>query len=284
MGNVKIRVWDVKYGNAIYVRTPNDKHLVYDLGRGDYSENSNDRSPLQTLSAHYKISHIHYLMVTHPHRDHIDDILNINMFTLGLFHRPVNLPRQDIMSGVSERDRAKYDKFFAMDDYFNGPVGADQMLSNPYNYGGVDIKTFQTPELTTNLNNLSILSVLTYDGMKIIIPGDNEFASLENLMKNEDFRIVVADCDILIAPHHGRESAYHSGFVKLANPRLTIVSDGSLCDTSANSRYSAVSRGWNIYKKGQQYTRKMLSTNSDGEVYIDFGRNANGRYLYVEIK
>jgi len=284
MGNLKVRVWDVKHGNAIYVNTPNGKNLVYDLGRGDYSENSDERSPLETLSGHYKIKKIDYLMITHPHRDHIDDILNLKHFTVGIFHRPRNLRKQDIMQGTSDRDKPKYEKFFEMDERYIHPVGPSETTANPNNYGDVIIKTFHTPELNTNLNNLSIFSVLHYEEMKIIIPGDNEYASLDLLMKREDFKAAVKDCDILIAPHHGRESAYHSDFVKLANPRLTIVSDGSLCDTSANPRYSAISRGWTVYRNGQPYERKMLSTNSDGEVYIDFGSNDKGRYLSVVIK
>jgi len=279
-----MRIWDVKHGNAIFVRTPDNKNLVYDLGRGDYSENSDDRSPLETLYDHYGVRDIHYLVITHPHRDHIDDILNIDKFNVKIFKRPRNLDKVGIMSNISERDKPKYDKYFALDTEYVHPVPAALVTSDPKNYGDLNNSTFETPGLTTNLNNRSIFTVLEYQGIKVIIPGDNEYASLDLLMQKEDFKAAIEDCDVLIAPHHGRESAYHSAFVKLANPRLIIVSDGSLCDTSANARYSAAAKGWNVYRNGQPTQRKMLTTNTDGEVYIDFGHNGTTRYLSVQIK
>jgi beta-lactamase superfamily II metal-dependent hydrolase len=284
MGNVKMRVWDVKHGNAIYIKTPNNKNLVYDLGRGDYSENSDDRSPLETLYDHYNIRVIDYLMITHPHRDHIDDILNLDKFTVSSLHRPRFLDKASVMQNISERDRLKFEKYFEFDVKYNTDASDSTAISNPENYGGVGIKVFQTPSLNNNLNNRSLFSVLIYKGIKVVIPGDNEYESLDLLMKRDDFREAVENADVLIAPHHGRESAYHTDFVKLVNPRLTIISDGSLCDTSANSKYSAMSRGWNVYKNGQLINRKLLTTNSDGEVYIDFGESGGELYLNIKIK
>ncbi|ALM50125.1 metallo-beta-lactamase [Flavobacterium psychrophilum] len=283
MTNVKMRVWDVKHGNAIYLRTPNNKHLVYDLGRGDYSENSDDRSPLETLYDHYGVRTINYLMITHPHRDHIDDILNLDKFKVISMHKP-SLTKDEVVLNYRKGDNPKYDKYFELDDLFSVPSGPSTTISNPENFGGLNVKVFSTPSLIGNLNNKSLLSVIEYESIKVIIPGDNEFDSLDLLMKRNEFKAAIEDCDILIAPHHGRESAYHKDFVKLANPLLTIVSDGSLCDTSANHRYSSVSRGWTVHKNGVKTERKMLTTNSDGEVYIDFGRNEEGLFLQVVIK
>ena len=285
MGDLKISVWDVKHGNAIYVRTPNNKHLVFDLGRGDYSENSEDRSPLETLYYHYGIRQIDFLTITHPHRDHIDDILNLHKFAVSVFHRPRNLNQTAIINASSDRDKAKFEKFFAMDAHYIGDItGTSRDTRIPPNYGDVEIQFFQTANLTDNLNNRSILTVLKYEDMKIIIPGDNECPSLDQLMNRDDFKSAVKNSDILIAPHHGRYSAYHSEFVKLVNPRISIVSDGSICDTSANQYYSANSRGWEIWKNGTKIKRYLLTTNSDGEIYINLGSGLSGRYLKVEIK
>lgn len=100
----------------------------------------------------------------------------------------------------------------------------------------------------TNLNNYSIVVVLEYAGIKIVIPGDNEKSSLDELMERKDFKDAVSNAYILLAPHHGRESGYNSDFVSLVNPSLTIISDGKYCDTSANKRYSQNSSGWEVYK------------------------------------
>jgi beta-lactamase superfamily II metal-dependent hydrolase len=103
---------------------------------------------------------------------------------------------------------------------------------------------------------------------------------------SETFKKMITNADILLAPHHGRESGYNADFMNLVNPRLTIVSDGRFCETSANARYSAKSRGWTVYRKdGTSKERKCLTTNSDGEVTVKFGTNSDGgKFLNVKIE
>ncbi len=289
MGNVKMRVWDVKHGSAIYVRTPNDKQIVIDLGKGDYSEGVEDRSPLETIKNHYKRSTINLLVITHPHKDHILDINNLD--TLGLtvetLYRPKTFDVNTILENSTAVDKPIFEKYISLHNSYTGVASASQTLSNIDNYGGVSVKFFCNGESSDgNLNNHSVITVLTYENIKIVIPGDNEYKSLEALMQKHSFKEAVKDCNILIAPHHGRESAYHDDFVKHCNPQLTIISDSAKCDTSANSKYSTNSRGLDIMDVGEVKTRKLITTDHDGEVYIDFGKDPSDgrRYLYVEVK
>lgn len=291
MSNVKMRIWDVKHGSAIYFRTPNNRVFVIDLGRGDYSENNELRSPLETIRNHYGDTEIYNLTITHPHKDHIDDILNLDKLGLKVLtlNHPTWLNRNDVMNNnIRETDKPKYERYFKLNEEYTGSVDGTALdISVPDNNGGVRIRRFSTPDLPKgNLNNHSIITVLDYERTKIVIPGDNEWDSLEELMQKDNFKDAITDCDVLIAPHHGRESAYHSGFVKLCNPCITVISDGSICDTSANSKYSSMSRGWGVWKKGENTDRKLLTTNNDGEIYIDFGRDqgAANPYLKIEIK
>lgn len=49
-------------------------------------------------------------------------------------------------------------------------------------------------------------------------------------------------------------------------------------------RYSQNSSGWEVYKNGTSSNRKCLTTNSDGEVYVEFGYDNNQkRFLSVNI-
>ncbi|MET0572148.1 MAG: hypothetical protein ABWZ79_12035 [Pedobacter agri] len=290
MGTVKMRVWDVKHGSAIFIQTPNNRVHVIDLGRGDYSENSDDRSPLETIKNHYRLSTINHLTITHPHKDHIDDILSLDRLGIEVevLLRPKWLSRGDVSGTIRSADQAKFDKYFSLNDGYNVDVtGTSSDVHISSNTGGVKFEHFSTATLPkNNFNNHSIVTVMKYEGVTIVIPGDNEYDSLEELMQDTSFKTAISNCDILIAPHHGRESAYHSGFVSTANPRLTIISDGSICDTSANSKYSQASRGWDIWKGQNQQKRYLLTTNTDGEIYIDFGKNPNedNAFLQVEIK
>jgi competence protein ComEC len=54
-------------------------------------------------------------------------------------------------------------------------------------------------------------------------------------LKDEGFKKVIKNADILLAPHHGRESGFNNDFINLVKPKITIVSDGKHCDTSVMS-------------------------------------------------
>jgi beta-lactamase superfamily II metal-dependent hydrolase len=273
MSQVEMIFYDVQHGNATYIRTPNSKHVMIDLGIGDYSGHDQNFSPLRELWHKYGVRQLDHVTITHPHLDHIDDILNFDAFSPKVLMTPRHLTDAEILSGTRAGDRPKFDKYLEIRRRYTSDVSVANDYNVPASFGGVQFQHFSSPLLPhTNFNNHSIVTVISYSGTKIVLPGDNERASFDQLMLGSAFRAAVSNADILLAPHHGRESAYHAEFVKLVNPLLTIVSDGSLCDTSSNHRYSANSRGWTVFNRsGGSYQRKCLTTNSDGEVYVKFG-------------
>lgn len=281
--------WDVQHGHSTYIKTPNNRHIVIDLGTGDYSGNNEEFSPLKHLKNNYYINQLDYVIITHPHLDHIDDILNFDLLSPKVFRRPEQLSNKEVMEGVQEKDKPKFKKYCEINDRYSEPVGSDSSnsVSNSDNWGGLNIKSFTPTSCNhNNYNNHSIITVIELEGLKIVIPGDNEKCSFDELLISETFKKMITNADILLAPHHGRESGYNADFMNLVNPRLTIVSDGRFCETSANARYSAKSRGWTVYRKdGTSKERKCLTTNSDGEVTVKFGTNSDGgKFLNVKIE
>jgi competence protein ComEC len=278
MGNLKFVFWDVKHGHATYIHTPNDRHIVVDLGIGSYENSNGDFSPLLHLKNRYNISQLDYVIVTHPHLDHIDDILNLDSLYPIVFCRPRHLSREEIVENVKNSDLPKFEKYLSYNSNYNDSL--DGTINDPdisSNWGGVEMKTFLTTQSSTsNINNHSIVKVFKYANLKVVIPGDNEPPSFNELMNNSEFKNSIKDCDVLLAPHHGRESGFHNDFVTLANPRITIVSDGSFCDSSASTRYSVKSRGWTVHRRnGTDETRKCLTTNTDGVITVEIGWSSN---------
>jgi len=280
MSQVEMIFYDVQYGNATYIRTRTANNLMIDLGIGDYSGHNENFSPLEELWHKYGVRQLHHVTITHPHLDHIDDILNFDAFSPTVFQTPRHISDEEILNGVRQGDKPKFDKYLEIRRRYNDTVTSANDISVPESFGGVEFRYFISPLLPhNNFNNHSIVTTISYNGIKIVLPGDNEWPSFQQLMLDDNFKNSVKNADILLAPHHGRESAYHADFVKLVNPRLTIVSDGSLCNTSSNHRYSANSRGWTVHKSdGSSITRKCLTTNSDGEVYVKFGPSTDPRY------
>ena len=281
--------WDVQHGHSTYVKTPNNRHMVVDLGTGDYSGKNIEFSPLRHLKYNYGIQRLDYVVITHPHLDHIDDILNFDLLNPKVFNRPRGLSNDEVMKGVQEKDREKFEKYCEINDRYNTAIDPDSEnnTSKPDNWGGLIIQHF-TPTSCDhcNFNNHSIVVVIECATTKIVIPGDNEKCSFDELMAKPQFMSAIKDADILLAPHHGRESGYNEGFVNQVKPKLTIVSDGRFCETSANARYASKSSGWTVHKKnGTTEERKCLTTNSDGEVFVKFGFNLDGKpYLSVNIE
>lgn len=281
--STKVVFWDVQHGHATYIKSPNDRHIVVDLGIGDYSGRNSYFSPLQHIRYEYGVTQLNYVIITHPHLDHIDDILNFDALSPKTLLRPY-ISKELLMAGCRDQDKPKLEKYWEIHNRYNQPISTSNDPNNIENYGGLIIRSFVPNYIGTNLNNYSIVVVLEYAGIKIVIPGDNEKSSLDELMERKDFKDAVSNAYILLAPHHGRESGYNSDFVSLVNPSLTIVSDGKYCDTSANKRYSQNSSGWGVYKNGTSSNRKCLTTNSDGEVYVEFGYDNNQkRFLSVYI-
>lgn len=278
--------WDVQHGHAIYVRSPNGKHIVVDLGTGTYGSGNAAFSPLLHLNQYWNVSGLHYLIITHPHRDHIDDILNLYYGSPHIFRRPDHLTADDVLVGVSPQDRPKYEKYLALSQGYTGLVaGHPDDPSVAENYGGLAISTFGPVTCSrSNLNNHSVVSVFSYAGLKVVIPGDNESCSFKELLSSALFTTAVAEADILLAPHHGRQSGFHADFVNLVHPRLTVISDGPFGDTSATARYSAASRGWQVNKRsGGTGERKCVTTRRDGVIRAEIGYHAEGVLLSVTV-
>lgn len=283
----KVIFWDVQHGHAAYILSPNNRHIVVDLGTGRYETGKAEFSPLLHLKKNYGVQQLDYVVITHPHKDHIDDIFNVDALKPKVLSRPNHLKKEEVMKGARAQDVPKYERYFEISDWYSGPVEPNNDPYNPDNYGGLAMREFGTKNCSTlNINNHSLVEVFSYAGSKVVIPGDNESCSFEELLEDQYFRIAVKDCDILLAPHHGRESGYHAEFVDLANPRLTVVSDGRFGDTSATSRYSDKSRGLTVHKRsGESKERFCLTTRQDGVIGVAFGYNNSGRsFLEVTIK
>ena len=261
-------VWDVQLGLAIHVKAPNGKYIVIDLGTGTYNP-----SPLRKRMW----DNIAYMIITHPHLDHISDILNFDINAPKILCRPPLLTNEEVMEGVRQCDRAKFEKYCQINDRYNSPVKYDDenYTGNPNNYGGLEIQTFSTSLCDhSNFNNFSMITVFQFSGIKVVVCGDNEKDSFDKLMKESDFKNSVRGADVLVAPHHGRESAYHSEFVSLVNPRITIISDTTKSDASAVDKYTQRSRGWTV--RGEE--RKCLTTRNDGNITVEFGECDDPKY------
>src|ERR1700704_1799061 len=154
--------WDVQHGHATYIRTPNDRHIMVDLGTGSYG-NQREFSPLLHLKNKYGVQQLDFVAITHPHRDHIDDIFNFDELSPKTLQRPVHLTESEIRGGNQSRDSEKINKYLEIHNRYNQPVDSLGEPGRAESWGGVKWSHFTSTKCDRrNLNNHSIVHILEY--------------------------------------------------------------------------------------------------------------------------
>lgn len=278
---LRIVIFDVDHGNSTFIETPNGKRILIDLGAGSLKENNKTFSPLYFLSQYWGIDYIDELVITHPHKDHLDDIYNLRLITFGYLNTPRHLTDDEILQYTQQKDAAYVSAYLDLRRTYSFPVSPERLVTSPASNGGVTIQYFYPRNCgISNLNNHSIVCVVQYASSKVVIPGDNESPSWNELLLNPTFVNAISGADILVASHHGRDAGYCENIFDHFKPKLTIISDGPGGDTSATSSYYVHSKGWEVYSRSTSMTvgtRYCLTTRSDKGIDINLGYYLDGR-------
>lgn len=272
--SLTVKFYDVEHGSCTHIITPNGKHFLVDIGT-----KSN-----KSICRHLKYTYfpyqgrIDYLVITHPHIDHIADLENL--YTYEIKPHTLRRPRAafplQVVSTDTQSQIALKRKANEMETEYNSPVTVDPDL--PINNGGVKISFFD-PNVSAHekddINSHSCVMVLEYSGFKVVLTGDNPSAKLVEMLQQQSlFKQTIANATVLLAPHHGRDSDYCDEFVKAVNPRLTVFSDKPIqheTQTHSAQKYYTHTRGvqWN----GADHY--ILTTRSDGTITFVFKEDGN---------
>ena len=270
-----VKFYDVEHGSCTHIITPNGMHFLVDIG----TKNS------KSICKHLKDNHLNgrrldYLVLTHPHLDHINDLPNL--FTYDI--KPVTLLRPKsafpLVADWNFTDAQKHivKKANELHDEYNSAVDWSANPCNSACNGGVEISTFcpdSSDEDSSDLNSYSMVVVLEYAGFKIVLTGDNPKEILEKMLLKSDFKSAVSNATVLLAPHHGRDSDFCESFVDAVNPRLVVFSDKPIKHSTqmrSAEKYRNKARGttWN------NENRYVFTTRNDGTITFTF--NAGGKW------
>lgn len=270
---LEIRVWDVNHGSAVWVKFPNGRNMAVDLGADSDGQGF---SPLRHMKAVHAVQQLDYTVVTHGHADHLDEIFTLHeLYYPSVLWTPRHLSDAEIRAGNQKGDMELVDRYLVVRQHYSSPVPPQLDAAISANTGDASCQFFMPTQCSKqNLNNHSLVVVISYQGMKVVIPGDNEAPSWNELLEDLLFRLAVQNATVLIAPHHGREAGFCAELLDLMNPQLVVISDGDACDTSATARYSAKTNGCRVANRlGAVETRKCVTTRKDGHITIKFGLN-----------
>jgi len=280
-----MKLWDVEYGNATYIKTPNGRNIVQDLGVGAIKTGSATFSPLLYLKNNMKIDHLDEVIITHPHADHIKDILNFDIFTPQILNRPKGLTRKEILAANRIEDHELVEKYIDVSSRYNENITGKESPLHTENNGGVSIQVFQSKRIMgSDINHDSIVTVISYATTKLVLPGDNNIESWQELLGQNSFLEAIKGTDVFIASHHGLESGFCDEIFNYFHPKLVIVSNGRYNDDISLARYSGIASGLNVHtRSGKIIERRCLTTRSDGNIEIAMGWIVNGQKAFLSV-
>ena len=227
-------LWDVGHGISIWINTPNGANHWIDLGR------TPEFSPSEHVGGSYGVSAIDYLIISHPDKDHLEDLPQFKA-TFGdprFILRNKSLPAEDMFG----RRTFQYQKDFAdFHNRFTAAVPHNESPTNPDYNGGVryavhslnhgtrvDGSTLLGSSVIEG-NNTSVVVMLLYQGVLFVCPGDIEPLGWQELWRLHEasYRELIdsANCRFLVAPHHGRKSGYCRDMMTSIQPHATFISD-----------------------------------------------------------
>lgn len=288
-----VRIWDVAHGSAAYMRA-GKKDVVLDCGA------SPEFSPLKWLNtSYYGMNSIDYLIISHPHEDHIEDLDMMKSLDLKPSDLIIQRPKQatelveENLEKAKEEGREEFvkdaeyylnvldeidgtpDVFPSNPEWAIDGVDAGQHLTDggiPYN--GVTIHNFNVGEIIGNdnyekLNNLSRVTVTNCFGFSMVSAGDLLEDGIEQIKEDENAMSAIEDADVLIAPHHGRDSSFDRELVQHISPDLVVFSDKN-ADHTVSGKYGSEASGTFVLdeQSEERELRKVISTNSDGRIRV----------------
>ena len=115
-------------------------------------------------------------------------------------------------------------------------------------------------------NDASYVIVYHSAGGKIIVPGDAHDGTWDYVLRN--YSALVANCAVLIAPHHGRHSGRSHDFLDTLKPGLTLFG----CADSAHLSYDAYNQRGLLH----------ITNNQAGNVVVD--AKPTGLEIFIENK
>lgn len=265
----ELYVWNVEKGTAIYTKTPNGKNVVIDCGATD------GFSPAECLKDILGVG-IDFLVISHPHRDHIEDLEGIDgiLNTGSMFGRNKDITKKlMIESNKDLKGDECLDKYFELSDRYKDKVDDKDNPRKP-NWGdGCAFKYFKNDledgvVNNSTINNLSLVTFITFGKDVVLYGGDMEESGWEDMLGSDRFKALLKKTTIYIASHHGHESGFSAKLFEHFEPKLTIVPAGKKQDWDVTDKYYDKTEGMVVTKDGEEKTRKVVTTRKDDNIHI----------------
>jgi competence protein ComEC len=220
INTLRVTFIDVGQGDSILVEFPRGKRMLVD-GGGFYDESFDvGRNVVAPVLWQKKIATLHYLVLTHPHPDHLNGLQFIaNTFRICEFWengeecsstpcfnltdivRRKRISRRTVHSEIPPRwvNGVKV-------EVFNPPQGGLMGGKDPW----------------SQTNNRSVVLKITYKNHRFLLTGDiEEEGEAQLIQSGKDVR-----AEVLKVPHHGSHSSSTGEFLETVKPSYAVFTVG----------------------------------------------------------
>ncbi|NMP36903.1 MAG: MBL fold metallo-hydrolase [Clostridiales bacterium] len=187
-----------------------EKSMLIDAGETGNSENI--LSYLKSAG----VEKLDYIVVTHPHSDHIGSMAEI----IG------SMPVENvIMPRLSEENipttKVYENLLIALKDSGANIIAAE--CGDEYTLGDAAFTVLSPVKQYEDLNNMSVVLHFTYGGISYIFMGDAETEAEKDIIKSG----LELSSDVIKIGHHGSDTSSSEKFLRQVKPRYAVVSCGA---------------------------------------------------------
>ena len=205
---------DVGYGDAILLRVPDGGDFLIDTGY------PRAREKLFSYLKQQGVGELEYLIVTHPHPDHLGNAAAAAK-EFGARQLRDNGQRIDRFDPILTRERAgEYRREFRGDDNYSVLKAGDSIDAGEL---VLDVLWPPVPASSDDWNTNSLVLMVRYGEFRALLAGDLNIPGERMLLAGDgpDLR-----ADLLKLGHHGAGDASSPEFVRAVSPEVAVVSVG----------------------------------------------------------
>lgn len=253
-GGMKVSFIDVGQGDSSLIELPDGKRMLIDGGKGPDKGFNAGRRVLAPYLWDKNIKRIDYLVLSHPHPDHMD----------GLGYIIKNFRINEIWVNGDESTEG-YQEFRRLTEEKEIPVSVvkrgDAVFEGDYNiyilHPYPEFNPTSPRGEFSNQNNKSIVLKLLYKNRSFLFAGDIEKEAEENLIHLGKW----LKADVIKVPHHGGKTSSTEEFLSIARPDIAVVSSGR--DNIFHHPNP------DVLERYEGMGTKVYRTDSDGAVIIE---------------
>ncbi|MHC3758806.1 DNA internalization-related competence protein ComEC/Rec2 [Staphylococcus succinus] len=260
----RLTMLNVGQGDAILFETNKQHTLLIDTGgklleKGEKATHNIARYHILPTLKKRAIKTINYLIITHPHQDHIGE-LNYLIEKYRIENIILNSASMKSEQLNSLKKQCRNNEIPLYDFREKQNFKLDKAVINL-----LDV----TINASDDLNEHSIVTLITYEKYKMLLMGDATKNNENELLKQFNLKAV----DVLKIGHHGSKTSTSEAFIRTITPKISLIS------VAHKNRYNLPNQ--ETINRLISYHSQVYQTANHGEVTIDFKENM---YIKTERK